>query len=269
MDLGLVSKVFIVTGGARGIGEAIIRALCREGAIAIVADKEVEKSWDLVQELRDEGSEIDAVIGELAEAENCRKIVAFTLNKYGRIDGLVNNAGRNDQIGLEHGSPDEFMNSIRSNLLHYYSMAYFALDALKKSEGNIVNISSKTAITGQGNTSAYAAGKGGQLALTREWAVELSKYGIRVNAIVPAEVMTPLYREWIGTFERPEEKLQHINEKIPLGNRMTKAEEIAHMAIFLLSNKSTHITGQHIFVDGGYVHLDRAMNVLSNGKVKT
>ena len=104
-----------------------------------------------------------------------------------------------------------------------------------------------------------AESKGAILALTREWAVELLPYGIRVNAVVPAEVMTPLYQQWLSTFANPEEKLKTIVAKIPLGKRMTTAEEIADMVAFLLSSKAGHITGQHLYVDGGYVHLDRAL----------
>ena len=130
---------------------------------------------------------------------------------------------------------------------------------LKESKGSIVNIGSKTAETGQGGTSAYAASNGGRNALTREWAVELLKYGIRVNAVIVAECYTPLYDKWIKTLPNPEETLQKITEKIPLGNRMTTAEEIANMVVFLISKRSSHTTGQLIHVDGGYVHLDRAL----------
>ena len=145
-----------------------------------------------------------------------------------------------------------------TNLTHYYDMVHYSLRYLKESKGSVVNISSKTAVTGQGGTSGYAASKGAQLALTREWAVELAPYGIRVNAVIPAEVMTPLYRKWLDTFDNPDEKLEKIISKIPLGKRMTKAEEIAAMTVFLLSNRSGHTTGQWVFVDGGYVHFDRA-----------
>jgi L-fucose dehydrogenase len=171
----------------------------------------------------------------------------------------VNNAGANDKVGLEGGTPDEFIASLKRNLVHYYTLAHHALPALKKSKGTIVNVSSKVAVTGQGGTSGYAASKGAIFALTREWAAELLPYGIRVNNVVPAEVMTPLYRHWLDTFPNPEAKLADIVSKIPLEKRMTKAEEIAAMVVFLLSSKSGHTTGQHLFVDGGYVHLDRAL----------
>jgi L-fucose dehydrogenase len=172
---------------------------------------------------------------------------------------LVNNAGINDNVGLENGSPQKFLHSLERNLLHYYHMAHYALPALKKSRGCIVNIGSKVAMTGQGGTSGYAASKGAILALTREWAAELLPYGIRVNALLPAEVMTPLYKQWLGTFPDQEAKLRHITSKIPLGKRMTEPDEIAAMALFLMSSQAGHVTGQHVLVDGGYVHLDRAL----------
>jgi L-fucose dehydrogenase len=134
------------------------------------------------------------------------------------------------------------------------------LPALKKSKGPIVNISSKVAETGQGGTSAYAAANGGRNALTREWAVELLKYGIRVNAVIVAESYTPLYENWIKTLPDPEKKLEEIRSKIPFEKRMTNPEEIANTVVFLLSDKSSHTTGQLIHVDGGYVHLDRSIS---------
>ena len=181
------------------------------------------------------------------------------MKQCGRIDGLVNNAGVNDGVNLEQGSYERFMESLHKNLVHYYLMAHYALPSLIKSKGSIVNISSKTAETGQGGTSAYAAANGGRNALTREWAVELLKYGIRVNAIIVAESWTPLYEKWINTLPNPEEKMKQITSRIPLENRMTTPEEIGNTVAFLLSNKSSHTTGQLIHVDGGYVHLDRAL----------
>jgi NAD(P)-dependent dehydrogenase (short-subunit alcohol dehydrogenase family) len=181
-----------------------------------------------------------------------------SLEAFGQIDALVNNAGLNDKIGLEHGTPQEFINSLGHNLVHYYCMAHYSLAYLKKTQGSIINVSSKTAVTGQGGTSGYASSKGGVMALTREWAVELLPYGIRVNTIIPSEVITPAYQAWLDTFPNSREKKAGIIAKIPLGKRMTQPEEIASTAVFLLSGKSSHTTGQHLFVDGGYVHLDRA-----------
>jgi L-fucose dehydrogenase len=251
MDLGLKGKIVLITGGASGIGAAIVRAVVGEGASAVIADRSAA--------LEDAGANVHEIVGDLTVPENCKKAVEQTLQHFGRLDALVNNAGANDRVGLESGSPADYVASLQRNLLHYYNMAHYALPALKESRGSIVNIASKTAITGQGDTSGYASAKGAILALTREWAVELSPYGIRSNAVVPAEVMTPLYRRWLRTFPNPEEKLAGIVSRIPLGKRMTTPDEIASTVTFLISAKASHTTGQHLFVDGGYVHLDRAL----------
>jgi len=259
MDLGLKNKVVIVTGGASGIGEGICCFLSQEYAIPVIAGRNSESTHKMICDFEKEGKEAHFIYTELSPPENCKKVVEETINKYGRIDALINNAGENDNIGLEKGNPKDFLQSINENLAHYYSLAHYALDSLKKSKGSIVNISSKVAVTGQGNTSGYVASKGAQLALTREWAVELLPFNIRVNAILPAEVMTPRYSKWLKKFPNPESKLQNIIRNIPLGQRLTTIDEIASMAAFLISNHASHITGQFMFVDGGYVHLDRSL----------
>jgi L-fucose dehydrogenase len=255
MDLELKDKVVLITGGAKGIGAAISRAVCAEGAIPIILDRDADAAHELHLELSPSG----ILVTELSTAENCRNAVGEVIAQFGRLDALVNNAGVNDGVGLEKGSPEKFVESLERNLLHYYNMAHYTLPYLKTAHGVIVNIASKTALTGQGNTSGYIASKGGILALTREWAVELLPYSMRVNAVIPAEVMTPRYRRWLDTFPNPQEKLESIVAKIPLEKRMTLPEEIAAMVVFVLSPRAGHITGQHLFVDGGYVHLDRAL----------
>ncbi|KVT74433.1 short-chain dehydrogenase, partial [Burkholderia territorii] len=189
----------------------------------------------------------------------CRDAVAQTVARFGRIDGLVNNAGINDSAGLEAGRA-AFVTSLERNLVHYYVMAHYCAPHLKAARGAIVNVSSKTAVTGQGNTSGYCASKGAQLALTREWAVALRDDGVRVNAVIPAEVMTPLYRKWLDCFDDPDAMLAEIADRVPLGKRFTTAEEIADTTVFLLSERASHTTGQWLFVDGGYTHLDRAID---------
>ncbi|UKJ05874.1 SDR family oxidoreductase [Solitalea lacus] len=259
MDLKLNDKIIIVTGGAKGIGEGIVRVLTNEGAIPVIIGRNETDNQSLVNEISSLGGKAFQVTAELTTPENCEQAVKEVVSKFGRIDGLVNNAGVNDGVGLESGNYELFMDSLHKNVVHYYLMAHFALPHLKKSKGSIVNIGSKTAETGQGGTSGYAAANGGRNALTREWAVELLKYGIRVNAVIVAECFTPLYQKWIQTLSNPEEKLAHIQNKIPFEKRMTTMEEIANMTAFLLSEKSSHTTGQLIHVDGGYVHLDRAI----------
>jgi len=259
MNLNLKDKVIIVTGGAKGIGEGISKTLAKEGAIPVIVGRSREDNQKILYEIKSSDGKAFQIEAELTRPDECKKAVDLTLKEFGRIEGLVNNAGVNDGVGLESGSYEKFMQSIHKNLVHYYLMAQHALPSLKISKGSIVNIGSKTAETGQGNTSAYAAANGGRNALTREWAVELLKYGIRVNAVIVAECFTPLYQSWISTFPNPKEKLKDITEKIPLEKRMTTSEEIANMVAFLLSEVSSHTTGQLIHVDGGYVHLDRAL----------
>lgn len=259
MDLQLRNKVVIVTGGAKGIGAAIVRACSSEGAIPVIVGRDAEAGKKLQSELRNNHAECGLITVDLSAPEICAQAVAQTLKMFGRIDALVNNAGRNDKIGLEHGCPEDYIASLNRNLVHYYNMAHYALPELKRSQGTIVNIGSKVAVTGQGSTSGYASSKGAIMALTREWAAELLPYAVRVNTVIPAEVMTPLYRQWLDTFPDPEEKLRTVISKVPLGKRMTTAEEIADITIFLISPRSGHTTGQHMFIDGGYVHLDRAL----------
>ena len=259
MDLQLKDKVIIVTGGAKGIGQAIAEVLAKENAVPFIIGRNESDNLKTVGDIEKAGGKAFQVAAELTKPGECKKAVDVILGKTGRIDGVVNNAGVNDGVNLEHGSYERFMESLHKNLVHYYLIAQYALPELIKSKGAIVNITSKTAETGQGGTSAYAAANGGRNALTREWAVELLKYGIRVNAVVVAESWTPLYANWIKTLPNPDEKLKEIVSKIPLENRMTEPEEIANTVAFLLSEKSSHTTGQLIHVDGGYVHLDRAL----------
>lgn len=259
MDLNLKDKVVIVTGGSKGIGLGITQSLVNEGAIPVIISRNQKSVDEVVKDFESKGETVYSAIAELTDPEQCKKAVDFVIQKFGKIDGLVNNAGVNDGVGLENGNYEDFMKSVQRNLTHYYIMAQYALPELKKSKGAIVNIGSKTSVTGQGGTSGYAASNGGRNALTREWALELLPYSIRVNAVIVAECYTPLYDTWIRTFDNPEERLKEITENIPLENRMTTAEEIADTVSFLLSDKSSHTTGQLLFVDGGYTHLDRSL----------
>jgi L-fucose dehydrogenase len=258
MDLHLRERVILVSGGARGIGQAICRVLAAEGALPVILGRNREVNQAAIEQIAVDGGQAWAVEAELTRTEDCRQAVEAVRDRFGRIEGLVNNAGINDGVSLHSGDTERFLASLRKNLVHYYELARFALPELKRSRGAIVNIGSKVAETGQGGTSAYAAANGGRNALTREWAVELAPYGIRVNAVIVAECWTPMYERWLSTQADPVAARRQIEARVPLGQRMTTAEEIAHMVAFLLSDRSSHTTGQLIHVDGGYVHLDRA-----------
>ncbi|NNE92483.1 MAG: SDR family oxidoreductase [Verrucomicrobiales bacterium] len=253
MNLDLENKIVIVTGGAKGIGEGIVRSFAAEGAIPVIFDRNPDVARALLEDIGGAGH---AISTELTDEGVIRDAVAETVEKFGQIDVVVNNAGVNDGVGLDQ-SPDAFLESLRKNLFHVFALVHFALPELKKTRGSIINIGSKVAATGQGNTSGYAASKGGMNGLTREWAVDLAPFGIRTNCICPAEVMTPLYEKWLATLDDPEETKRRIEFTIPLGQRFTTSEEIADLAVFLASNRSGHTTGQIFYPDGGYTHLDR------------
>ena len=178
MDLNLKNKVIIVTGGSSGIGKGIVQVLAKEGAVPFVIGRNVKNINSIVNFVKQNGGHAGFAIAELTDPEQCIKAVEKVITNFGRIDGLVNNAGVNDGVGLENGSYEEFMLSIKRNVAHYYLMANLALAYLKKSKGAIVNIGSKTSVTGQRGTCGYAAANGGRNALTREWAVELLPHAL-------------------------------------------------------------------------------------------
>ncbi|MDC6128663.1 SDR family oxidoreductase, partial [Burkholderia gladioli] len=222
MNLDLQDKVVLVTGGAAGIGGAITRALAAEGAIPVVLDRNAPDDA-FASQLRDQQPRTRFLRTDLLDDAQCQAAVDAAIAEFGRIDGLVNNAGVNDGVGLGAGRA-AFVASLERNLLHYYAMAHYCEPHLKASRGAIVNVSSKTALTGQGGTSGYCAAKGAVLSLTREWAASLAGDGVRVNAVIPAEVMTPLYESWLASFDDPEAKLAAITQRIPFGKRMTTPE---------------------------------------------
>ncbi len=259
MDLQLTDKVIVVTGGDKGIGRAIAQTLAQEGALPFIISRKEKDCQSCIAAIESEGGRADYAIAELTDLTQCKDAIEKLMQRHGRIDGVVNNAGVNDGVSLKQGCYTEFLSSIEKNVGHYFNMVQLCLEGLKTSKGAIVNISSKVAETGQGGTSGYAAANGARNALTREWAVDLLQDDIRVNAVVIAESYTPLYQRWIESFENPELKKNEIESKIPLGQRMTTPEEIASTVCFLLSSRSSHTTGQIIHVDGGYTHLDRSI----------
>ena len=169
MDLELRDKVILVTGGSKGIGNAICQVLAKEGAIPFIVGRNEENVNNAVRVIEENDGKAAYAIAELTDPQQCESAVKTAIEKFERIDGLVNNAGVNDGIGLENGNAHSFVESLKKNVVHYYLMAHHALPELKKSKGAIVNIGSKTATTGQGGTSVYATANSGRDALTREW----------------------------------------------------------------------------------------------------
>jgi len=261
MNLGLENKIILITGGAKGIGEAITRGFAAEGAVACILDRNPAEAAAVVAELAAQGRRAESFGCEMTDESAVRAVVATVMRKHGRIDCVVNNAGVNDGVGL--GSPvADFRSSLERNIVHCFVLVQAALDALIASKGTIINIGSKCSVTGQGGTSGYVAAKGAMNGLTREWAVDLAKHGIRVNCVLPAEVMTPQYARWLEQRPDPTAALTAIKAAIPFERRTTTAEEIAHAVVFTASPRSSHTTGQILCVDGGYVHLDRALTIV-------
>ncbi|WP_298487884.1 SDR family oxidoreductase [uncultured Maribacter sp.] len=260
MDLNLKGKVVVISGaaGIKGsIGETILQKLADEGAIPAVIDRNA-RGFEYIDELKKRGVDAMFCQTDVTDPNQIKNALDSIIEKHQKIDVVINNVGVNDGVGLD-ASYEDFMNSLKLNMVSYFLVVKYALPYLKKSKGNILNIGSKVALTGQGRTSGYAAAKGGILGLTREWAVDLIKDAIRVNAIIIAESWTPAYDNWIRAQENGKELLKSIVDKIPLENRMTTPDEIANTCLFTISNKSSHTTGQFIFCDGGYVHLDRSL----------
>ena len=255
MDLKLQNKVAIVTGGASGIGEAIVRQFAAEQASVAIIDRDASRGNQIISELAGEHCFVETDLCDLAA---CGSAIAEVSQKLGRIDVVVNNAGTNDSVGLE-GGPEAFEASLRLNLTHYYAMVHHAASLLRANRGAIVNVSSKVGVTGQGGTSGYAAAKGAVNALTREWAADFAADGVRVNTVVPAEVWTPMYENWLASLENGAEEKAEIASRIPLERRFTESHELANVAVFLASPAASHVTGQIVYVDGGYTHLDRRL----------
>ena len=235
MDLKLKNKIIIVSGGATGIGEGIVKTLAAEGAIPVIIDRNEIDNLKVVESIEFSGCKCFQVVAELTKPDACESSIQKIVKEFGEINGLVNNAGVTNSIELEHGNYEAFITTLHKNLTPYYLLAHYALPALKKSKGSIVNISFKTIETDRDNASPLVTGNRGRTALTREWALELLKYEIRVNAVIITEGWAPLHEKRINT--------------LPI-----TSEEIANTVAFLLSEKSSHTTGQLI-----HAHLDRAL----------
>ncbi|HTH49086.1 MAG TPA: SDR family oxidoreductase [Candidatus Limnocylindria bacterium] len=253
MNLELAGRAVLISGAAHGIGAATARAFAAEGARVALVDRDEDAGQSLAAELP--GSVF--IAADLTDDAACERAVAETVRAFGQLDILVNNAGVNDSVPLS-APPANFLASLRRNLLHVFALTHFAAPHLGAARGAVVSVSSKVAVTGQGSTSGYAAAKGAVNALTREWALALAPKGVRVNAVVPAECDTEQYRRWFAAQPDPAATRAEVAGRVPLGHRLTTPAEIADAIVWLASPRAGHITGQLLYVDGGYTHLDRA-----------
>ena len=257
MDLGLIDKVVLVTGGAKGIGAAAVAAFVAEGARLVIVDRDGPALERLVTRLDLDAKRCLSIVADLTDTAACQHAIDQTMSRFGQLDVLIHNAGYNDGVSLD-APPEQFWRSLQLNLGHVFALTHYARAALCASRGAIVSVSSKVSVTGQGSTSGYAAAKGAINALTREWALALIDHGVRVNAVVPAECDTDQYQRWFASQPDPRAARESIEQLVPLEHRLTTPEEIADAIVWLASSRAAHITGQLMFVDGGYTHLDRA-----------
>ena len=242
MDLRIKDKVYLVTGGGSGIGGGISVALAREGAIPVILGRSpLQKSFRA--EVRALQPLMHFIQIELTDEQACADAVQEAVSMYGRIDGLINCAGGNDNVSLETGV-EAFRVSLERNLVHYYTMAHYCIGELKKSKGSILNVSSKTALTGQGGTSGYTAAKGGILSLTREWAASYLKDGIRVNAVAPGVIQTDMCAHVDPSV------MEGLRQQTPI-ERLGTPEDIARAMVYLAD--AAFVTGQVLPVNGGFV----------------
>ncbi|MCA9081132.1 MAG: glucose 1-dehydrogenase [Planctomycetaceae bacterium] len=245
-------KSVIVTGGSKGIGAGCVRVFAAEGAHIGILDLDAAAGQTLADELNASGPGTVAVRKcDVSQPEDLKRAIDDFAAEFGRLDCLINNAGIHPPaLSIEETSLELLDQVLRINFVSTFAGAKFAVPHLRKTQGTIINVSSMTAVLGQENSSAYAASKGAQLSLTKALALELGRDGIRVNAVLPSNVDTPLMREWAATLPDPESALKRVADLQVFG-RMASPEEIGKVCLFLATDDSSFVTGQGIEVEGG------------------
>lgn len=246
------NRVVIITGGSKGIGEGCARVFCAEGGLAAILARGAETGERVAAELTRQGPGRAIFLQcDVSQPDQLQRAIEQTVAEFGRLDCIINNAGVHPPAtSLEETGIEQMEELMRINFLSTFAGAKFALPHLRKTRGTIINMSSMTAVLGQDRSSAYCATKGAQVSLTKALAVELGREGIRVNAILPSNIDTPLMREWAATLDDPESALQRVAELQVFG-RMGTSEEIGRVALFLATEESSFLTGQAIEAEGG------------------
>ena len=246
------NRAVIVTGGSKGIGEGCSRVLCAEGGLVAILARGKDAGEKLARELTEQGPGRAIYIGcDVSDAHALRSAIEQTVKAFGRLDCIINNAGAHPPATrIDDTSLEDMEQLLRLNYMSTFAGSKFAVPHLRKTRGTIINISSMVAIVGQDQSSAYCATKGAQLGLTRALAVELGPEGIRVNAICPGNVDTPLMRDWAATLPDPQSALDRVSA-LQLNGRMGTIEEIGRIALFLATEDSAFMTGQALEAHGG------------------
>lgn len=249
--LKLAEQVAVITGGTKGIGLGCARVFAQHGAIVVVAARKEQTGREVEEQLRADGADALFVSCDVCREQDMRQLFEQAIDRFGRIDCLVNNAGWHPpSMTIEDVSVEEFEQLLRLNLTSTFMGCKFAIPHLRKTRGSIINMSSAVAVMGQAAAPAYVSTKAGQIGLTKALALDLAPDGVRVNAVCPAGVMTPLMRDWADSQYNAEAALATVDRWHPLG-RMATAEEIGEVCAFLASAEASFITGQEICPDGG------------------
>jgi len=248
--IDLSGKVALVTGAGKGIGAGCARVLGAAGAAVAVLDIDAFAASQTASALEAAGVKAHAYPVDVSDGASVNRAIDTIAQHFGRIDILVNNAGTHDSKGIEQASEADWDRIIGTNLKSMYLVTKAALPHLKESHGSIVNMSSMVGLVGQGSAGAYAASKGGIVAMTKNLALDLARYGIRVNCICPGWVETPLVEAWFVLQPDRTAAREYVNSIHPLG-RIASADEIGQVALFLSSPLSSFMTGIAVPVDGG------------------
>ncbi len=248
----LAKKTIIVTGASRGIGLGCALSILRHGGSVAILAPDPELAQPAVESAGFTWSErVLPLPCDVRDALEFERAFEQTLARFGGLDGLINNAGWHPPaMEIEQTSVAEFEALLKLNLTSTFLGCKLAVPHLKRTRGAIVNMSSEVALVGQASAPAYVTSKAGQIGLTRALALDLAPHGVRVNAVCPAGVNTPLMHEWAATQYDPAAALRTVDSWHPLG-RMATSAEIGEVCAFLLSSEASFITGQALCPDGG------------------
>lgn len=255
MDLGLSSKAVLISGGTSGIGLEAAREFLQEGARVCLMGRSAERGQAAVRLLQREARGADDVdvcfvAGDVRSKADCSRVVREMAERFGGLDVLVNSAGIYHEGALEDLREEELDDLLACNVKGVFHLTQAALPALKASRGSIVNVASDAGVHGNYFCAAYCASKGAVVLFTRALALETAAFGVRVNAIAPGDILTPLTEAQLGTGEKREESLREMASVYPLG-RIGTAAEAAALIVFLASARASFVTGAVYGIDGG------------------
>ncbi|MFH0795529.1 MAG: glucose 1-dehydrogenase [Candidatus Omnitrophota bacterium] len=246
----LKDKVAIVTGSSKGIGEGIARVFSQEGARVVITCRTENEGRKMADELGAPGKKAVFVKTDVKNSQEIQAMINATIATFGKIDILVNNAGYHLSKNVEETSEEEWEFIINTNLRSTFLCSKYAIPHLRKTKGNIINISSMVGLVGQPNAGAYSATKGGQIAMTKNMAIDFAPDGIRVNVICPGWIQTPLVEDWFSQQKDPDAARKYIYGQHPLG-RIGTIEECGKAALYLASDDAAFVTGITLNIDGG------------------